>query len=338
VEHRPIERPRDAFQQPVAPGVIEAACRRAFGAGTAVVSAVELAGGTYNTTYRVDLGGPEPVVLRIAPEPARQYRSEREFLRNEHLSLPYLAPLAALMPRTLAADFTHDLVGRDYVFLSHLGGVPAAEGLAAYPRQEWGPFFRGIGVLARTVHAVRGPAFGPVNGPAHATWSAALAHGFDAVAEDLADAGLDAADVRAVARLVRRERGLLDAVTEPRLLHGDLWTGNLMIDPDAPQPVITGVLDGDRTWWGDPLADWPVFVACSHRPSERDAFLAGYGPLDPAPDARRRALVYRARHTAAIRLEAHRGGHPDRVRRTYDDLREVLDALTGAPGPQDAPR
>ncbi|MGB6165304.1 MAG: hypothetical protein WCF33_12385 [Pseudonocardiaceae bacterium] len=60
-----------------------------------------------NNTYRVDIGANLPVILRIvAPEPARQFRIERELMRNEHAGVPFLAPIAPLRPRTLAADFT----------------------------------------------------------------------------------------------------------------------------------------------------------------------------------------------------------------------------------------
>lgn len=327
MEYRPIERPGDAFQQPVEAAAIEAMCRRAFGPATRPVSVVELGDGSYNNTYRVDLGTGEPVILRVAPEPARQRRSEREFMRNEHLSLPFFAPIAAMMPRTLAIDFTHEIIGRDHLFQTHLDGIPAPEGLAAYPRPEWASFFRGIGTIARTVHGVRGERFGPVNGPTHATWSDALVQAFDDVAADLEDGGLAADDVRQVAARARRERAVLDEITEPRLLHGDLWTGNLMIARNTPEPTVTGVLDSDRTWWGDPAADWVVYVAGKRPGTERDAFWETYGPLDDFPAARRRALFYRARHTAAVRLESHRNGHEDRLPATYDDLREVLTGL-----------
>ncbi len=45
-------------------------------------SATELSGGTYDTAYRIDLAGrEEPVVLRVAPEPSRQFHSEQEPMR-----------------------------------------------------------------------------------------------------------------------------------------------------------------------------------------------------------------------------------------------------------------
>jgi hypothetical protein len=77
---------------------------------------VELGWGEYNNTYRVELADRPAVVLRVAPEPPRQYRSERELMRNEYATIPYLAAIAEFIPRTLAVDFTHEIIGRDYPF------------------------------------------------------------------------------------------------------------------------------------------------------------------------------------------------------------------------------
>src|SRR4051812_276051 len=104
-----IQRPADAFQQPVAPEVILALCRRALGAGVAVCQVVELGVGTYNSTYRIDLADGDPVILRIAPQEARVGPAAREAMRNEYAALPFLAPLGGLVPRTIAVDFTHQL-------------------------------------------------------------------------------------------------------------------------------------------------------------------------------------------------------------------------------------
>ncbi|MGH3752503.1 MAG: phosphotransferase family protein [Pseudonocardiaceae bacterium] len=111
------------------------------------MSAVELGNGMYNNTYRVDIGADRPVILRVAPEPARQYRIERGLMRNECASVPFLAPIAPLIPRTLAADFTHEILGRDYLFQTLLDGVSGPEGIGQYPRPAWTSFFRQIGKI-----------------------------------------------------------------------------------------------------------------------------------------------------------------------------------------------
>lgn len=66
MQFRPIERSSGAFQESASADEIRQVCSRAFGSATEPVSVVELAGGLYNNTYRVDLLGRQPMILRIA--------------------------------------------------------------------------------------------------------------------------------------------------------------------------------------------------------------------------------------------------------------------------------
>jgi aminoglycoside phosphotransferase (APT) family kinase protein len=330
-----------AFQRPVPPDVLRRITLRAFGATPTTVT--PLPHGAYNTTYLLTLPsvvelGPRPpdpdpaaevfggaagggagvgpgverrVILRVAPEVGRQFRSERFLLRAELAATPFLAGLGELVPRVLAADFTHQLLDRDYLITTVLPGRPGPEALPEYPRGTWAPFFRDLGRITAQVHSVRGPAFGPLAGPAFPTWSAALAAAFTDLAADLALIGNTPAAraAAALATAAEADRAVLDEITEPRLLHGDLWTVNTMIG-DGPEPRVTGVFDHDRAWWGDPLADWPIFMARRKPGSERESFWDTY-PVPPTTPARaataaRRATYYRARHQAAIVLEHHR--------------------------------
>lgn len=328
MEFRSISRKSSAFQQPVSAVEIREICARAFGAGIRVTSAVELGGGMYNTTYRITAEGlQKPVILRIAPAPERQFVSERELMRNEYATVPYLATIASLVPRMLFADWSQEIIGRDWVVQSHLTGVPAPERLGAYDRPHWRGFFAQIGEITRRVHSVRGAHFGPVAGPGFPSWSAAVLASLHAIADDLSASGLDAADVRKVADLAAEHRDVLDEIREPRLLTGDLWTVNTMLSPDAPEPVVTGVLDLDRTLFGDPAADWTIRMA-NAKQDERTAFWDTYRPRDTSDSAAWRSVVYEARHLGAIRLERHRLNNADGVRDTYDTMGVVLTGLT----------
>ncbi|MFJ2937970.1 hypothetical protein ACIO8G_35070 [Streptomyces sp. NPDC087219] len=92
MEFHVIERSANAFQQGLTECRILAVIRRAFGPSAEVRSARELGGGMYNTNYRIALAERgEPVVLRVAPEAGRQFRSERELMRAEYASVPWLA-------------------------------------------------------------------------------------------------------------------------------------------------------------------------------------------------------------------------------------------------------
>ena len=327
MDFRPVARAAGVFQQPLTAEQVQAVSRRAFGADVQVMSAVELGSGMYNTTYRLDLAGQErPVILRVAPAPERQFRSEHQLMRNEYASLPYLAAITPLLPRVIAADWSHEVIGRDWMIQSHLDGIPAPERLGDYPRTLWPVFFRQMGAITKTVHAVRGPHFGPVNGPAYGTWSAAVVASLEEIAADLDGAGLDAADIRKVAAVAARESAVLDEITEPRMSLGDHWTLNTMIDGAAPEPRITGIFDTDRTYWSDPASDWTIRMAMA-KLDERTAFWETYGPRDKSPHAVWRSRIYEARHLGAIRLERHRLGNAHGVRDSYLALVTVLDAV-----------
>ncbi|WP_051834103.1 phosphotransferase family protein [Streptomyces sp. NRRL S-646] len=286
------------------PEEIETICRRAFGTNTKVTSATELGTGMYNTTYRVTVVGQERgVILRIAPEPERQFTSERALMRNEYASLPYLAALGPLLPRVLAADFTHEILGRDHMVQSFLDGIPATEHLRTYPRSVWPVYYRQLGEIARRVHDVRGPAFGPITGPAYGSWSEAVVASLEAITTDLEGVGLDTSDVRKVITAAHHHQDVLDEITEPRMLVGDLWLPNTQLDHQAPEPVITGAYDFDRTCWG-----FPVKSAC------RDLAVACGGtvqrcrlrPRRPATCGRTRRIT-RGRAVSGRRVRGCRG-------------------------------
>ncbi|MEV3999090.1 phosphotransferase family protein [Streptomyces halstedii] len=324
MDFQPIERASEAFQQSLTAEEIGKVCQRAFGRAATPVSAVELGMGMYNNVYRVVLAGRAlPVILRVAPEEERQFRSERHLMRNEYSSVPWLSVIAPLMPQVLAADWSHEVINRDWMIQTHLDGVPAPEHLGTYPRSAWPAFFRQMGAIARSVHDVRGPHFGPVGGPGYGTWSEAVITSLEEIAAGLDGVGLDSADVRKAAAVAAHDRAVLDEVTEPRLLTGDLWTVNVMLDVGAAEPAITGVFDMDRTEWGEPAADWTIRMATAKR-DERVAFWETYGHRDCSAAASWRSLVYEVRHLGAVRLERHRLGNAAGVGSTYDAVAAVL--------------
>jgi aminoglycoside phosphotransferase (APT) family kinase protein len=307
-----------AFQQAVPAGTIAAICRRAFGPAATAVGVAEIGVGTWNSTYRVEVAGRGPVILRVAPAPERD---GREAMRNEYAAAPYFATLGPLVPRTLYADFTHQLIGRDYMVQEMLPGVPASDGLDAYP--DLAPYFRQLGTITRAIHDVRGARFGPVAAPEFDTWSEALADHFRTFADAYERAGLDAVDVRRILASVDTHRAALDEVREPRLLHGDLWQLNILIDPRASEPTIVGILDYDAASWGDPLADWTIHQVLRREGTE--AFWETYGPR-PAESLRQ--LFYQARSLIGARLDIHRRGIDlATVPPVHWDLADVLAGL-----------
>ncbi|MEV6598830.1 aminoglycoside phosphotransferase family protein [Actinoplanes sp. NPDC051346] len=262
MEFQAIERPPQSFQQGLAGEDIQAICRRVYGGDAEVVSAMELGGGRYNNTYLVVVTGrPQPVVLRVAPPPDRQFRSEHQLMRNEFASIPWLSVLAPLMPQVIAADWSHTVVGRDHMVQSFLDGVPAPDRLGDYPRSTWPGFYRHSGAIARAVHTTTGAAFGPLAGPCRATWSQAVLASLRDIATDLDSVGVDAADLRKVTALAEQHSAVVDEIDEPHLLGGDRRPRHRDVHPagrdhrgEPPCPsrctsVTRHRMVGRRPWW-----------------------------------------------------------------------------------------
>ncbi|WP_405533043.1 aminoglycoside phosphotransferase family protein [Streptomyces avidinii] len=337
MEFRTIQRPDGSFQQSVTASDVQAIARAAFGRRAVVESTVELGGGLYNSVYRIRLrAAAEPVVLRVAPPAERQFVSEAHLMRNECASVPWLAPIAALMPRVLAADFTGTVIGRDWMIQSFLPGTPAPQRLSSFPKDTHPLFFRQLGEITAAVHAVVGPHFGPIAGPGHARWSEAIMASLRQIADDVEGCRLDAADLRRAADVARAGADRLDEVSVAQLLTGDLWTVNTLLAP-TPVPAICGVLDMDRTWWGDPEADWTMRMARAKQDERLAFFEACPAPAD-TESARWRRHLYEVRHLGALRLERHRLGNQAGVERLLGGRRSPPAVRRGPQQPPAARR
>ncbi|MHA7295049.1 phosphotransferase family protein [Arthrobacter sp. HLT1-21] len=313
------------FQQPLSRDELLAVIQQAFPAGPPVNAVREVSGGRYNTTYRLDRKDAPSLILRVAPEPRRQSRLGHQLLRNEYASIPLLASVGHLMPVVVRADFTQTIIERDYLIQTHLPGVPAAQALKLYTAEQQLDFWFQLGQILADIHSQTGHHYGSVTGDQHESWSNSLTATFHAIAADMADTGLDAADIHQVLHLIEEHSPEIDQCGLPRLLHGDLWIGNVMLKAGEPSPRIVGIFDCDRTSWGDPESDWTLFLLRSRSDEVQQAFRRGYGR---APEASSRATVrgrfYRARSIAEARLEYRRMGEEELMAGTHIEMKDVL--------------
>ena len=343
MEYTIIERVPDAFQQQVSLDHIRAMCQRAFGQHVSILSVKELGGGEYNNVYLIALEGMQPVVLRVSPEPSPQdprvKPNEVGLMRREHYMQPFLAPIATLLPKTLMIDFTHQLINRDYMFQTYMEGElwSAIEGELTW--EEDLALYRQLGSITKIIHSIEGETFGhPFTDHTYSKWSNYVIDGLEKTIQKIEAAQLDATDMRALLDLVQAHTDLLDEVTRPRLLHGDLWTFNTLVKRgtnEATLPKITAVLDGDCCWWGDPLADWGMFVLHVKATESTDpkvvagtqAFWETYGAPEHSTGVQFRENVYWSMSFGSARPFLYRNGNHERMRQTYDRVKEVLGAI-----------
>jgi len=305
-------------------------CRRGFGASVQIESIQELGGGTFNTAYLITFAGTLKVILRVAPPQTADTAWEDAFLmRSEHAMQPYFAPIAALMPKTLLVDFTHQLMDRDYMFQSFIEGERWDSAWDELKPEENNILWDQFGSILKQIHEVRGEKFGlPRPGFQFERWSQAVLDRLERTLQAAKDLAQNVTDLEEILEMVRAHPEQLDEIQTPRLLHGDLWAFNLLIARRESGPAIVGVLDADRAWWGDPMADWTMFILAHAEPEAGHThFWRAYGAREATRGAEFRKTVYDGMHAATALVYSVRTHDEGTVQRAYGTLRDVAEAL-----------
>ncbi|MFB6780246.1 phosphotransferase family protein [Streptomyces sp. NPDC056352] len=240
-----------------------------------------LAGGTYNTVTRVTLTDGRDWVVKIPPPPTAPGMSyERGLLLNEVTF--YTAAGIPAAPSVVHSALDPGSATGPYLIMSTRPGQPWHEAAASMTHGEEARLRRELGDLVRRLHLVTCASGGfgypgGAMGPLAPTWRAAFTTMTDAV---LADADTYRARLprptNRIRALLAAAAPVLDDVTRPALVHFDLWQGNLLVDGEPGARTIGGVIDGERMFWGDPVADF-VSLALLGNVEEDEDFLTGYG-------------------------------------------------------------
>ncbi|MEV7886877.1 phosphotransferase family protein [Streptomyces sp. NPDC002817] len=287
-----------------------------------------LTGGTYNTVEELVLADGSRYVLKVPPaETVPGLSHERRLLVAEAEFYRGAAEADVPAPRVV-------ILGREDLLMTAVPGDPW-DGRLTDPEQKG--LRTELGRQVARLHRVTGPAFGYPSGalgPLAPDWRTAFTGMLDAVLEDARRYGAELPrPVDEVADALRPAYGALDEVTVPRLVHFDLWTGNILVERADGGVRIGGLIDGERMFWGDPLADF-VSLALLGDIRTDEAFLAGYreegGRAEFDGAARLRYALYRAYLHLIMLAETvpREMGEGDRRWRREAVAPELLAALT----------
>jgi aminoglycoside phosphotransferase (APT) family kinase protein len=281
-----------------------------------------LTGGTFNTVHRVTAPGSPDLVLKVAPPkgtPTLAY--ERSLLATEAL-FDRAAAGTAPVPQVCAVP---DAAA--WLLVSACPGVPW-HGLDLVPGVRARLRHR-LGEVAAALHGVTGPGFGYPQWGLEPDWVAAFTGMVEALLDDAGRFRValprPAAELR---RLLSRTQRALAQVTEPVLVHFDLWPGNVLVDAEAAE--ITGIVDGERAFWGDPLAETASLTLFGTLDTALD-LVAGYrtggGRLGTDAAARCRIAWYRAYLYLIMTVETVPRGSADLLPRATRHLERALHEL-----------
>ncbi|WP_062296989.1 phosphotransferase family protein [Demequina maris] len=263
-----------------------------------------LSGGTFSAVQGVELDGGGTVVVKTSVPDARDARGrsrllgyEHDMLRSERDHLALVAGLDVPAPSVLLEDFSRAVADVDVLVMTLVPGVPWDAAVDVMSPAANARAFHQVGEILAALGAVHGPRFGfPADGfrLGDGTWPGFLRLLVASAVDDAAAWGVDVESGRLVAAVEAASEALAE-VTEPTLVHADLWHGNVLVDPQTGD--VTGVVDFERSLFGDPL--WGLAGGETHasgpfEPAKVRGYEAGTGaPLVMDEAAERRVALYR---------------------------------------------
>jgi aminoglycoside phosphotransferase (APT) family kinase protein len=299
-----------------------------------VASCRSLTGGTFNAVHLVHLVDGSGLVVKIPPGPDTPLlRYERGILGTEALYYQLAGQCRDVtVPAVVAVDATGAAGG--YLVMTHCPGSPWPELTPQPTGAERDDLRAELGRQVARVHTITGNRFGYPSGavgPLRGSWRDAF---LDMVNAVLADAGRFDVSLPRPAASVRdwftARSAVLDEVTTAVLVHFDLWDGNVLVESTPAGQRIGALIDAERAFWGDPLAEF-VSLALFGDIEQDSAFLDGYrsvgGTATFDPAARQRLSLYRAYLYLIMWVEAApRQSSPERVAWLHDRVFRPLAA------------
>lgn len=261
----------------------------AFGSRVTILCSKELTGGHFNAAYDLQLSDGRKVVLKVAPA------DDTEILTYEHNIMAAEVAVMKLVkargtvpvPKVYAYDNSRTLIPSEYFFMEKISGDPYNEVKEFLSPQTRANIESELGRYNRFINEIRGSRFGLFAAPrqrATDSWKDTFSGLISGLLEDArrlrAELPIPAEVVETeIARLLPAQ----DAVTEPRLVHWDLWSGNVFVRCGR----IVGLTDWERALWGDPLI-WYYF----RYTEDSKHFCRGYGGSSNSPTMAARTKLY----------------------------------------------
>ena len=271
--------------------------------------------GKYNTTWFLD-GVEKPLVMRVAPPDIRENNLfyEHRMMRQEPgLHRVIRAANAATVPEILAADFSRNLLERDFLLMERIPGSPLSESYSI-GKSELDRLLGEVGQALKKVHAIREKRHGYIGehqpAPSAGNWTEAFVILWDHLLRDIENCGgYSTVEADAMRSLLDTHLDKFTRDEPASLLHMDVWAQNIMA---GPRGELLGLLDWDRALWGDVEIEFAVLDYCG---ISEPSFWEGYGSQrenDSAAQVRQLFyLLYELQKYIFIRRV--RGGNPARA-------------------------
>jgi aminoglycoside phosphotransferase (APT) family kinase protein len=241
----------------------------------------ELKGGMFNAAYLIQrTGGLESLVLKVSSPPETELLSYEHHLMQTEVEVYHKisAETSIPAPKVICSDFSRSLIPSDYFFMSALKGQSMHSLRRKLNQTQKENIKSKLGDYFAQLHQIKGNYFGYFTDKPELqfpTWKEAFRHMLKTILADGERLKVKLPYER-IERIVSKQEYLLEAVTSPSLVSFDLWPGNIMLVQNGSDYEIEAIIDFERSFWGDPYADFPPAFILFKDVREEQGFWKSY--------------------------------------------------------------
>lgn len=234
----------------------------------------EVEAGEFNTIFQIRSGDKRYFVKFGSSPEVKVLSYEKDILNTEIGFYKRLEGSAVKRPNVVFTDTTRTKVPVDYFIMEALN-VPLL-GYTFPSSKQRKRFSYQLGANLAELHKIKGEGYGYPQCGLESTWAEAYKKMINNIIADatVLDVKLDTYRINSI---LERADKYLQEVTEPSLVHFDVWVGNIFV---SKTHNFQGLIDWERAMWGDPVGDF-ISLNLFHNFARNEYLIKGYNSVTP---------------------------------------------------------
>ena len=274
-----------------------------FGDSCKVSGIEELKGGMFNAIYLVRLADAklDKIVLKVGVVPGTTLLTyERDVMPTEVECYRLIRERTNVpVPEVLAHDFSKMHIKSNYFFMTALEGVPLSAVSKKMGKENLGRIKAELAGYLERIHQIKGTYYGYFSDDPvcqYPTWKEAFSQMFRQILADTREHKVKLPCQR-IEDALKANLPYLEECESPSLVEYDCHEGNIFVKEGENGYEIEGIVDFERAFWGDAMADFPAaFIMTDDIRKEKeflDAYLKASGRATFTGADWKRFLLYR---------------------------------------------
>lgn len=232
-----------------------------FGDKCEVGAITELKGGMFNSAYLIERPTEnDHIVLKVSLKPgAKTLTYERDPMPTEVAVFEMVKEKTNIpTPRILAFDFSKKHIPSNYFFMTALDGIAMHKVQKKMSKENLLELKKELAKYLAQLHQIQGDYFGYFTQNEkyqYQTWKEAFISMMTMLLNDGKKNGTKLPYVR-YEKVLKDKTKYLEDIKVASLVDYDLWAGNVFVKQQGDKFVIEGIIDFERAFWGDAMADF----------------------------------------------------------------------------------